>query len=738
MSLTEMRKNSGSLVTYLLFAMIIIVFVFTFNTIGPAEACGGAQGPGGPNAELAEVGDVTIDTNKLALAEALIISPASPRSRSSQAMQRNFFYRATRYYFTPMRRSAFSDFGVEAFDFTPIKVEKAMNTLIETLLVSEEAKKMGLSVSNGELKERLSGTETFVDPKTGSFSSKMWEEWVRRVRTTPTRMEEFLKQELLREKLVALVVSGVTVSDDEMLFHHRATKEKVNVEYVEIDEDTASPLLAVADADVKTWLQANQDKVKKYYDDNKSKYDKAERVVFRGIQFRAPNRTIIAREKDDKNRKTMQSARDAARKKAVAALAELNKKAGDAAKAATPTEENKPADAKKDGAKKGDDKKAADAKKGDDKKAADAKKGDKKAADKKDGAKKSDDKKAADKKDGAKKGDDKKAADAKKGDDKKAADAKKDDDKKAADAKKAAEAPKKPATPVITEDIFASVAKDQSDHESKVKGGLFDKGYDKTQLSRYPFGAEMAAQAFSLKVGGTSGIIEVNDGFWIIHKVKALAAEKKELAEVQTEIAKRLYRKEKVGAFVETLANDVLAEAKKDPKKKLSEVLAAVNTKYKAGDEGLDSEETGMFPRVNFFGGTAGSIPKIGMNEELSAASFAASKDKPLLDKVFTDKDKKKRFVARFIDREDAGEMKAEDMKDNKQQLLEQRQRSYYAAWLKNLVTKARADGRVTETNDWATLVTDQRRQFVEGGGSLGGEAKPGAPGVPVPVPAGQ
>ena len=54
-----MRKNTGSLITYLLFAIIIVVFVFTFGAISPDQACGGA-GQGVPVVELADVDTVLL------------------------------------------------------------------------------------------------------------------------------------------------------------------------------------------------------------------------------------------------------------------------------------------------------------------------------------------------------------------------------------------------------------------------------------------------------------------------------------------------------------------------------------------------------------------------------------------------------------------------------------------------------------------------------------------------------
>ena len=50
-----LRNNTRSFIIYLLFAIIIVVFVFTFNTITPGQACGGT-GPQNVPPSLRQLG----------------------------------------------------------------------------------------------------------------------------------------------------------------------------------------------------------------------------------------------------------------------------------------------------------------------------------------------------------------------------------------------------------------------------------------------------------------------------------------------------------------------------------------------------------------------------------------------------------------------------------------------------------------------------------------------------------
>ena len=87
-----LRNNTRSFIIYLLFAIIIVVFVFTFNTITPGQACGGG-GPQGLVSDLATVGDEIIDNNMLNVAVQMNVNPPSPGADDPRALQRNFTYK---------------------------------------------------------------------------------------------------------------------------------------------------------------------------------------------------------------------------------------------------------------------------------------------------------------------------------------------------------------------------------------------------------------------------------------------------------------------------------------------------------------------------------------------------------------------------------------------------------------------------------------------------------------------
>jgi hypothetical protein len=333
--LDVLRSNTRSFIIYLLFSIIIIVFVFTFNTITPGEACG-SRGPATLTAELGEVDGQPLDASLFNMADAVTVDPPSPTANDFKALQRRFAYYSTRFpqLGVPM---AFGDFTQDSQRVSPIKAEKVMYDLVETMLVASEARKAGLAVSDQELSERLLADDGWFDPKTGEFMRDRYESFVRfQLGTSPARFENFLRDEMLREKLISVLVAGIGVSDAELAFHRKASGEKVDLELVIVDAAAAGPLVQVSADDLNAWLAAHQDEVSRYYDEHTADYNKAERVVVRGIQVKATNRAVIERETDETKKAELQKERDDARAKADAALAEL--KAAPAAEAPAPVE----------------------------------------------------------------------------------------------------------------------------------------------------------------------------------------------------------------------------------------------------------------------------------------------------------------------------------------------------------------------------------------------------------------
>lgn len=345
--LEQMRTTSGNLITYVLFSMIIIVFIFTFGAVDPSEAC-----RGGGVSKIATVDEAPVTDTDFRMAGGMVPDYPGPRAKSNRAGSDRLVYLRFRYPYSPLRgrfvnAAATCNFGdLDCADFgmrpgnvsfvlnpreLPVpKPQKILEHLQETILVSNAATKLGLIVGNDELKDRV--RPQFVDPKTQTFDKAKWVNQTRRSGGSSAQYEGFLKKELQREKMLALTLHGLTVSDYELGFYHRLASEKVGIEYVAIDATLAEALVAVSDAEVTAWLgdEANTKKATDRYTKQIKDYTEPTRYDVRIASINATHgQAAIDAEKDAAKKATMVAARTAA-KASADKLAALDLSAGSA------------------------------------------------------------------------------------------------------------------------------------------------------------------------------------------------------------------------------------------------------------------------------------------------------------------------------------------------------------------------------------------------------------------------
>ncbi|PKN59160.1 MAG: hypothetical protein CVU56_02205 [Deltaproteobacteria bacterium HGW-Deltaproteobacteria-14] len=318
-----LRKNSRSFIIYLMFAIIIVVFAFTFGAVGPSQACGGSTGPGGyAVADFANVDGVKIDTGLLNLADSLSLSPPGPRSTSPQASDLRRDYLLTRFAILRLYGPfAGARFGRDTEDVSMIKPVKLMDELVETHVVAGYARSLGMTVTNAEMNDRLALLlQQFVDEKTGKFDVDGWANYLRRVNTTPSAFEAFVKNEILRERVIALMVGGVEVTDAELAAQRKLTGEMVKIEYVAVDPGAVAPLVKVTDDEIAAWLKDHQEEADKEYEAKKdSKFTTPKQWTLRAIKLDAPDPSVA----EGEQKTALEAERAAIKARAEALQAEV-------------------------------------------------------------------------------------------------------------------------------------------------------------------------------------------------------------------------------------------------------------------------------------------------------------------------------------------------------------------------------------------------------------------------------
>jgi len=172
-----------------------------------------------------------------------------------------------------------------------------------------------------------------------------------------------------------------------------------------------------------------------------------------------------------------------------------------------------------------------------------------------------------------------------------------------------------------------------------------------------------------LEKGEVSDIIEHEGKFHLIQIVDTRDSYIPEISEVSDQLDSDL--KEHLS----------LVAAKEEAKRYLEELKGGAGWLEQAQKKGVKTEETGFFQR-------GGTIPSIGYAPLLTEAAFSLSDEKRYPDDVFAVDGKV--YVVRWLDRKDIDMTNYKEEKDNfKQMLLAAKERRVFDAWLKSLKDKA-------------------------------------------------
>lgn len=196
---------------------------------------------------------------------------------------------------------------------------KALDQLIRVDLMRQEARRLGLSVSDAEVRASIAQVPAFQ--QNGAFSKELYLRVLRSNRITPGDYEESKEEELLVDKLQDLVLGGVNVSEAEVHDRYRLDNEQVDLRFLKFDNATFASDVQLADQDLQAYFdnhretfrepekvrieyvlfdadkfagqtQVSDAEVKAYYDEHAAEYEQPEEVHARHILFRlAPDPT---------------------------------------------------------------------------------------------------------------------------------------------------------------------------------------------------------------------------------------------------------------------------------------------------------------------------------------------------------------------------------------------------------------------------------------------------------------
>jgi peptidyl-prolyl cis-trans isomerase D len=235
MLLSLMRKHAKSWLIKVLIAIIAIVFVFYFGYSFREHE----------GSKIASVnGDIIT-----------VIEYEKAYRNLLEALQREY-------------RGMWNESLVKVFDVR----NRAMDSLITQKLITQEAKKIGLDVTEKEIQQRILSYPAFQFR--GQFDESRYRTVLLNNRMTPEDFEEVLAQEILQEKVQQFLATFSPVAEQEVLDLYTFANQKVKVSFVHFEPERFKDRVEVEEAALET-----------YFEENKERYRTPEKIRVAYVTF---------------------------------------------------------------------------------------------------------------------------------------------------------------------------------------------------------------------------------------------------------------------------------------------------------------------------------------------------------------------------------------------------------------------------------------------------------------------
>lgn len=205
--------------------------------------------------------------------------------------------------------------------FAVFLTQRAAQTLIQGAEVRYEAGRMGLKVSDEEVRDELRNGpyKQYFFPNGVWIGQKKYEELLQNNETSIAEFENNMRDDLLARKLMSTITAGVTVSPAEIERAYKDQNTKVKFQYAVLDSANLEKQIKPTDAELKAYYEANKaryqstvpekreiryfvlnDKdaeakvtvapadIQKYYGEHQEEYRVPERVRVRHIVIKTP------------------------------------------------------------------------------------------------------------------------------------------------------------------------------------------------------------------------------------------------------------------------------------------------------------------------------------------------------------------------------------------------------------------------------------------------------------------
>lgn len=135
-----------------------------------------------------------------------------------------------------------------------------LEELIQKKLMLQEARSLGLSATDDDLAEHLSQAPEFQIG--GRFSKDRYLAILQANRLAPAQFEDEQRDQLTIQRLYSVIVDSVHVTDAELRDRYRIDQEKINLNYIKLPISDFAAQVKPTEEDVKKYYERNKESLK--------------------------------------------------------------------------------------------------------------------------------------------------------------------------------------------------------------------------------------------------------------------------------------------------------------------------------------------------------------------------------------------------------------------------------------------------------------------------------------------
>ena len=133
--------------------------------------------------------------------------------------------------------------------------QEALDRVIEDQLVAEEARHLGLSITNEALQAKIATTPQFQ--RDGQFDFDTYQEVLRSNNLLPNEYESGQRGAMIHETLRNMIDSGIQVSDDEVRHAYNLQNERIGLRYIELPYSDFTAKISPTEAQIADYYKKN-------------------------------------------------------------------------------------------------------------------------------------------------------------------------------------------------------------------------------------------------------------------------------------------------------------------------------------------------------------------------------------------------------------------------------------------------------------------------------------------------